>query len=373
MTWVNFQTVRENLDVSSVLNHYGFDTKQNGRDQLKICCPFHDDKNPSCGFNTKKKVFNCFSCGEKGNILDFVAQMEGYDPAKPRELRKAALFAVETFGIDGGTREDENSSQPKAKSRRQKARNGQKRGAEPSKKADQPDPSISKATPRPEAHTAREEGVNAPLTFELKLDGNHSFLRDRKVAKEVVEEFGLGYAKRGSMKGRVCFPIHNEAGELIAYAGRWADDDLPADTPRYLLPKGFEKSRVLFNLNRVSAERARLSREGQELDDCVVVVEGYWSVLRLHPLGVPVVACFGDSLSPEQVELLVAEGFAKAMLIFDGDEGGRTGTEHALSVLARRMFTKTIMLDDGDKPDTMSEKIVSALPRYVPADIAPGQ
>ncbi len=44
MTWVDFQTVRENLDVLVVLGHYGFDVKQNGQDQVKICCPFHDDK-----------------------------------------------------------------------------------------------------------------------------------------------------------------------------------------------------------------------------------------------------------------------------------------------------------------------------------------
>lgn len=135
MTWVDFQTVRENLDVLVVLDHYGFDVKRNGQDQVKICCPFHDDKNPSCGLNTKKRVFNCFSCGEKGNILDFFAKMEGFDPDKPRELRQAAILAVETFGIDGGTREAKSGDQPKAKERGQKPRKGQKRPAQASKRA----------------------------------------------------------------------------------------------------------------------------------------------------------------------------------------------------------------------------------------------
>ena len=30
------------------------------------------------------------------------------------------------------------------------------------------------------------------------------------------------YPEKGIMAGRVCFPIHNHAGELVAYAGRWA-------------------------------------------------------------------------------------------------------------------------------------------------------
>ena len=60
-------------------------------------------------------------------------------------------------------------------------------------------------------------------------------------------------------------------GELIAHSGRWASDELPEDVPRYLLPKGFEKSKVLHNLHRVLEKGS----------DTVVIVEGFWSVLRL--------------------------------------------------------------------------------------------
>ncbi len=366
MTWVDFRTVRENLDVLVVLTHYGFDVKRDGQEQVKICCPFHDDAKPSCGFNSKKRVFNCFSCGEKGNILDFVARMEGFDPDNPRELRKAALHAVETFNVDGGARSTKAGDQPKAKDSPLSCPNGKKRPPKASQERKSTDTCDVSKTPRPEAPASQEVPIiNPPLTFELRLDTNHSFLRDRNVGKKLVKTFGLGFAKRGSMAGRVCFPIHNEAGELIAYAGRWAEADVPTDTPRYLLPKGFEKSRVLYNLNRVIAQRKELEGEGARLDDAIVIVEGYWSVLRLHAEGVPAVACFGDSLSPEQVELLVQAGFDRAVLIFDGDEGGRKGTEQALPVLATRLFAKSLMLGDGEKPDTMSDTLVAALPRYV--------
>ncbi|WP_420863889.1 toprim domain-containing protein [Algirhabdus cladophorae] len=207
--------------------------------------------------------------------------------------------------------------------------------------------------------------VNPALTFELKLEPEHPFLSGRKITKELVQEFGLGFAKRGSMAGRVCFPIHNEDGDLIAYAGRLASEDQKEDKPRYLLPKGFEKSCVVYNLNRVIAKREQLIETGEDVDDAVVIVEGYWSVLRLHAVSVPVVASFGASLSPQQVSLLVQAGFRKAILIFDGDEGGRKGSEQALPVLATRLFAKTVSLEDGVKPDEMSDKIVAELPRYV--------
>ena len=75
------------MDFAEVLAHFRFETKANGQDQVKIHCPFHDDSNPSCGVNLSKKVFQCWSCKAKGNVLDFYAKMEGYDPDKPKELR----------------------------------------------------------------------------------------------------------------------------------------------------------------------------------------------------------------------------------------------------------------------------------------------
>lgn len=359
MTWVNFQTVRDELDFETVLTHYGFEIKANGKDQVKVHCPFHDDSNPSCGVNLTKKVFHCFSCQAKGNILDFYTKMEGMDPAKTQDLRKAALLAVEVFDIDGGSQEAKTGDQPKAK---QNAVKSQKR---PAKQVENREPSegskkvVSSDTKQSVANEGEIKPTNPPLSFELQLDASHAYLGDRSITKELVEEFGLGYAKRGSMKGRVCFPIHNEGGELIAYSGRWVDGEMPEGVSRYLLPKGFEKSKVLFNLNRLIEAKAN----GDDFDT-VIIVEGFWSVLRLHEAGIPVVSTFGDSVSEAQVDLLVQAGIDKCILTFDGDEGGRLGTEQALPVLASRIFVRSIALEEGVKPDTMSEGIMDSLPRY---------
>ena len=44
--------------------------------QLTTCCPFHQENNPSFGINLKTGLYNCFSCGEKGNIVQFVSKMK---------------------------------------------------------------------------------------------------------------------------------------------------------------------------------------------------------------------------------------------------------------------------------------------------------
>ena len=368
MTWVNFQKVREQLEFSELLSHFGFEIKTNGKHQVKIHCPFHDDTNPSCGVNLTKKVFHCFSCQAKGNILDFYARMEGLDPENPRDLRKAALLAVETFDIDGGSQESKAGDQPKAKSKTGKPNKAKKQASKGIKKSEGSEVGNSEVKPDSEACTDSQEHNkprNAPLSFELQLDATHPFLKDRSIPKKLAKSFGLGFAKRGSMAGRICFPIHNEAGELIAYSGRWIEEKTPKGVPRYLLPKGFEKSQVLFNLHRVIEHRERLEKENVATASSVVIVEGFWSVLRLHDAGVPVVSTFGDSISKAQVDLLVQAGFDKAVLIFDGDEGGRMGAEQALPVLAEQLFVKVVALEDGVKPDTMSDVLLNSLPRYV--------
>ena len=214
---------------------------------------------------------------------------------------------------------------------------------------------------KPAEKTAKDKSVkpsNQPLTFELKLDHKHPFIEARKeqlgFKKKLVKQFGIGFANQGIMKERICFPIHNVKGELIAYSGRWASDELPEGTPRYLLPKGFEKSKVLYNLHRVLEKGS----------DTVVIVEGFWSVLRLHAAGIPCVSTFGDSVSDAQAELLVEHGVKTVILIYDGDEGGRVGTASSLPILAKHLFVRAVALEDGIKPDTMSDEIMEGLPRY---------
>ena len=78
-----------------------------------------------------------------------------------------------------------------------------------------------------------ESKVNPVLDLKLKLDHEHPFLAERGITPEVAEAFGIGFADRGIMKDRIAIPIHNERGELVAYAGRYAKEDVPDGTLRY--------------------------------------------------------------------------------------------------------------------------------------------
>lgn len=90
----------------------------------------------------------------------------------------------------------------------------------------------SKHPPKEKAASEPENGVeavepNKPLSFVLKLDPEHPYGDERGLSAEAIGHFEMGFCDRGMMKGRWCFPIHNPDGDIVAYAGRWVDDDLP--------------------------------------------------------------------------------------------------------------------------------------------------
>jgi DNA primase len=86
-------------------------------------------------------------------------------------------------------------------------------------RTDPPSPETNRpAVTIPEA-TAQPMKVNTPLKFALKnLDASHPYMIERGFTPETVAHFGLGYCAKGIMASRIPIPIHNERGELVAYA-----------------------------------------------------------------------------------------------------------------------------------------------------------
>ena len=42
-------------------------------------CPFHEERTPSFSVNPVDKLYYCFGCGAKGDVIDFVRQTEAVD------------------------------------------------------------------------------------------------------------------------------------------------------------------------------------------------------------------------------------------------------------------------------------------------------
>jgi DNA primase len=143
------------------------------------------------------------------------------------------------------------------------------------------------------------------------------------------------------MQNRIVIPIHNERGEMVAYAGRSIDNT----EPKYKFPSGFHKSLELYNLHRAIGEGNTRRR--------VVLVEGFFDCLRVSATGFPCVALMGCSRSEAQEELLMRY-FKGVWLFLDGDNAGSEATDALLVSLGRRLWVHASILPDGIQPDGMS-------------------
>lgn len=349
---IDFAELRSRLSFANVLVHYRVQGKEKGKDQWQGYCPLPSHvhkgdggkpRSPSFSVNTTRGIYNCFGCGGKGNVLEFVTRMEGFDPENGDELRKGALRAEEIFVGN----------------------------------VDKPQQELSTAkvlTPAPSEAPAEKEdalpvAVNAPLDFVLQgLDATHSYLGDRGFSVETIAMFGLGYCNRGLMKGRIAIPLHNTLGELIGYAGRIIDDALiDDDNPKYRFPGErvrdgtrhvFRKSAFLYN--GCAIERPSLTQRNVD----VVIVEGFPSVWWLTQHGITnVVATMGSSISDEQVEILVAllEDDARIWIVPDGDAAGERLATEALKRLAFHFFVRLMELPKGTQPTDLDEDQIDVI------------
>ena len=344
--WVDFRQVRESVNFADVLEAYGVTLRLQGPQHHGFCpLPGHDGqrRSPSFSAHLEKKAFQCFGCGAKGNAIDFVALMEGLDPAQPLDIRKAALLVQERF-LGQAPQQSEDEGKPPEKPRHKPPRPGK-----PPKGNSAPSEALPQKEPDNRPHV-----INAPLDFELTgLDPNHPYLKERGLTPETVQHFGLGYCGRGLMAGRIAIPLRDGEGRLIGYAGRIVDDSqIGEDRPKYRLPGdrerngtvcGFSKSLFLFNGNCIAAPVSDL-----------IVVEGFFGLFHLCQCGHGnTVALMGSSCSPEQAECIVrlVAPDGRVWLMPDGDEAGRRCAETVLAQIAPHRFVRWITLDEDKDPN----------------------
>ena len=70
--WLDFREIKASVRFEQVLEHYGIELRPAKGSELLGLCPFHEDTKPSFRVNTEKRVYHCFGCDAKGNVLDFV-------------------------------------------------------------------------------------------------------------------------------------------------------------------------------------------------------------------------------------------------------------------------------------------------------------
>ena len=307
----------------------------------KGLCPFHSEKTPSFMVNEERQIFNCFGCGEKGDVIKFV---QSY-------YKIPFMEAVEKLCKEYGIKMPE------------KRHSG----------------------PKKDYSKYYEINAKAARFFynSLSIKGNKglAYFKKRGLSRETIVKFGLGYApasgtaltdylrsegvsdedmiklglsSRGrnglydKFRDRVIFPIINTQDKVIGFGGRAIGDV----NPKYLnSPESeiFLKKNNLFGLNFTKNE---ISSEGR-----AIIVEGYMDVISLYQSGVRnVAASLGTALTDNQARLLCRYS-KNIVLSYDSDNAGINAALRGITVItAAGGKPRVLSVTDGKDPDEFIQK-----------------
>jgi len=184
-------------------------------------------------------------------------------------------------------------------------------------------------------------------------------------SSETLDYFEIagGYS---DMEGviRDIIPIHDDQGVLAAYSLRDIRRNCDDTDKKYKLTTGFDKNRVLYNLNRIKDIAA---------DTPLIIVEGFKSVWRLYALGIKnVVACMGSGITTGQANLLCTYAHKGVVFFFDNDYAGASAIGRSFDLVKGKMEAYVEVItevdEDGeglDPADLTDEQIFYYLNNYI--------
>ena len=324
------EEIRNRADIVAVIGQH-VQLRKAGRN-WKGLCPFHGEKTPSFNVQPDKKFFYCFGCQKKGDVFNFIMELEGKSFVEAAE-QLGARFGVEVPKID---------ESPELRRAR-----GEK-------------------VAMLDINKAATEFFREVLADPKRGEPGRAYLAKRGVAAEITEKFQLGYAppdwhllsdylkeKRCDMelatrlglvsrqpraggyydryRDRLVCPVIDTGKEVRGFSARVIGKAPPSadgsEPPKYInSPEStiYKKSQLLFGLAQ--------AREAIQKNGRCVLVEGNFDVISLHQAGfTDVVAPLGTALTSEQV-LTLKRLSERIVLLYDGDKAGYKATMHALQM-----------------------------------------
>ena len=316
---------------------------------FKGCCPFHREKTPSFHVNPARQTYHCFGCGEHGDVFKFLEKQDGL------AFMDAVRLLAERVGVVIQQETDYN------------AQNRNLLYA---------------------IHAELAAFYQRCLKQTREAETARTYLSTRKLADEVVERFGIGYAPTqprdallqwakkynytaeqlvtagilsppnkpdrpddfyDRFRGRLMFPICDRQGRVVAFSARVLDaKSHPAKYVNSPETDIFTKSRILYALDKAAAKIVKHPRRE------AIVCEGQIDVIRCHACGFETaVATQGTAFTKEHVAILKKHADS-VVLVFDGDSAGRKAALRTGALfLEEEIPVRVAVLPKGEDPDSL--------------------
>ncbi len=340
--------IKTRLKVSTVVSKV-VSLKKRGKEFIGLS-PFKNEKTASFTVNDEKEFYHCFASSEHGNIFDFVM--------KTQNLRFGE--AVKYLANLAGMKPYMFSKQDEEREKKWKM---------------------------------YSSVFNNYVNFyheKLLKDETYSIARDylksRKIDKEQVKKFKIGYVEKNSnffeklksdygeqdlletglfyldekkkiylerFRGRLIFPINNISSQPIALGGRIIEkSNFFAKYINSPETSFFKKGSNLYNLD--------IARKLSNKLNNIYLVEGYMDVVGLSKNGINnAVANLGTSLTDKQI-LSLNQFFDDIIICFDGDESGYKAAlraaENSIKSLKPEKQISFLFLPNKEDPDSFISK-----------------
>jgi DNA primase len=235
-------------------------------------CPYHNGENPNFGVNIYRNKFNCFVCGESGNINQLISDLkEGI--ASPNILSTPLLGDIEIPEYE-----------------REKERVILNRLSDPE--------ALKQCDLWFRDNYAHILNVEECRLKEMAIN----YLTKRGIDPEKVN---VGFLKGYS--GRVIFPFQ-QGGSIIYFQGRNFINK-PLKTMNPDPDKGWNiKTNILYNYDELI------------LRDRISLTEGIFDCHSVNNIiNLPGTCLLGKTISKNQIKLLKFAGVKEILILFDGD------------------------------------------------------
>ena len=322
--------LRSRANIVDIVGDY-LSLKRAGVDSFKGLCPFHDEKSPSFHVRPGSGYFNCFGCGEKGDMYAFLMKIDHLSFTESAERIAQRVGFTLTYEDGQGQRDS-----------------GQRaRLLEANKAAEE---FFVAQLNNPEASLAHEflsgRGFDPTACAHFRVGfspNSYDALKSHLVAKKFTEQEleAAGLVSRGDrgtsdrFRGRVMWPIRDTTGTTVGFGARRLREDDKG--PKYLNTPDtpvYHKSKVLYGID--------LAKRSIGRDRKVVVVEGYTDVMACHLAGITTaVATCGTAFGPDHVSLIRRilgdmngvdnKSRGEVIFTFDPDEAGQKAASKAFA------------------------------------------
>ncbi|MDR2091127.1 MAG: toprim domain-containing protein [Clostridiales bacterium] len=262
--WDEYQ-IRTVLQEQGLLNRK-FEDK---RSYILICCPFHNDKNPSLSISLTKGVCKCFGCDFSGTFTQFIYKLfGGYDQRAVeyvRKFQKGENFKFEVLPLKEF---------------------------------------------KPKVVIPSYDDLNVPEEELAKYDyTDWVYSKGRGISEDVCRKFRLGIDYKW---GAVTFPLMMD-GRCIAICRR------ELQNKKFHIPTELGGRKPLAYLQ----EAQELAYENKI--NKVVLVESCYNALTCYTRGIPAVATMGTP-TEIQAEILKQSMIGEILIACDGDSAGTVFT-----------------------------------------------